>query len=45
MGPSTKYVTLEGESENVWQFVTGGGVQEHVKSHFNFAETYDTYET
>ena len=31
--PSIKYVTLEGEgSEKVWQFVTGGGGQEHVTS-------------
>jgi len=33
--PSIKYVTLDGEGlEKVWQFVTGGGVQEHVTSHF-----------
>jgi len=33
-GPSIKYVTLERGrgSEKVWQFVTGGGGQEHVTS-------------
>ena len=35
MGPSIKYVTLEGEgSEKVWQIMTEGGVQEHVTSPF-----------
>ena len=37
MGPSIKYVTLQGGrgSEKVWQFVTEGG-KDHVTSHFQF---------
>ena len=44
MGPSIKYVTLDGEG--VRESVTvcdRGRVQEHVTSHLNFFHTYETW--
>jgi len=43
LGPSIKYVTLEGVREGVTVCDRREGVQEHVMSHFsNFFRTYET---